>query len=149
MAYVMIVDDDEEFSRAAGIALRREGHEVSVVPDARSAMAAMESRTPDLVILDVMFPEDDFGGFEMARAMHDSPRLDRVPILMLSGVNGRFSLDFGPMDIDSTWLPVADFVSKPVNLDVLTAKAKSLLESATLVGSYADAGRGRAAADVR
>ncbi len=77
MAYVLIVDDDEEFAIAAAIVLRAEGHEVATKTETSAAMTAMQVRRPDLVILDVMFPEDDFAGFELARAMCKSRDLSR------------------------------------------------------------------------
>ena len=131
MAYLLIVDDDEEFAAAAAVALRQEGHEVARETGTESAIAAMKKRPPDLVVLDVMFPEDDFAGFDLARAMHGCPGLQRVPILMLTGVNSRFDINFSEFDIDCSWLPVSDFVSKPVDLGVLSSKVKALLEAAS------------------
>ena len=129
MAYVMIVDDDEEFAVAAAIVLRAEGHEVATQSDTSAAMTAMQSRPPDLVILDVMFPEDNFAGFELARAMCKSRDLSRIPILMLTGVNEKLGMRLSTLDADNSWLPVADFLQKPVNLDELVGKAKSLLQA--------------------
>lgn len=130
MAYLIIVDDDEEFAGAATLVLRREGHEVASATDSAAALAKMKERAPDLVILDVMFPEDDFAGFDLARAMHGCSNLSRIPILMLTGVNRRFAVDFSTFDIDNSWLPVTDFVNKPVDFGVLTAKITALLATA-------------------
>jgi DNA-binding response OmpR family regulator len=130
MAYVMIVDDDEEFAIAASIVLRAEGHEVATRTDTSAAMTAMQSRHPDLVILDVMFPEDNFAGFELARAMCKSRDLSRTPILMLTGVNEKLGMRLDARDTDNSFLPVTDFLQKPVNLDELVSKAKSLLKAA-------------------
>jgi len=131
MAYVMIVDDDEEFAVAAAIVLRAEGHEVATKTETSAAMTAMQSRRPDLVILDVMFPEDNFAGFELARAMCKSRDLSRIPILMLTGVNEKLGTRLDTLDTDNSFLPVSDFLQKPVNLDELAAKAKSLLQAAS------------------
>jgi DNA-binding response OmpR family regulator len=131
MAYVMIVDDDEEFAVAAAIVLRAEGHEVATNTETSAAMTAMQSRRPDLVILDVMFPEDNFAGFELARAMCKSRDLNRIPILMLTGVNEKLGMRLDTRDTDNSFLPVTDFLQKPVNLDELVSKAKSLLQAAS------------------
>jgi len=131
MAYVMIVDDDEEFAVAAAIVLRAEGHEVATKTETSAAMTAMQSRRPDLVILDVMFPEDNFAGFELARAMCKSRDLNRIPILMLTGVNEKLGMRLDTRDTDNSFLPVTDFLQKPVNLDELVSKAKSLLQAAS------------------
>jgi DNA-binding response OmpR family regulator len=141
MAYLIIVDDDEEFASAAAIALRKEGHEVARGADSETAIAMMKDRRPDLVILDVMFPGDDFAGFDLARAMHQCDGLDRVPILMLTGVNARFSIDFSKFDIDNSWLPVSDFLDKPVDFTILAAKVKSLLAAGSAPRGAAPAKR--------
>lgn len=131
MAYLMIVDDDEDFASAAAMVLRSAGHEVAIELDPKSAVKSMRERRPDLMILDVMFPEDVSGGFTLARIIqHDSESLKGMPILMLTAVNQKFPLGFGPNDIDGDWLPVADFVEKPVDLDVLRNKVSALLQKA-------------------
>jgi DNA-binding response OmpR family regulator len=94
-------------------------------------MTAMQVRRPDLVILDVMFPEDNFAGFELARAMCKSRDLNRIPILMLTGVNEKLGMRLDTRDTDNSFLPVTDFLQKPVNLDELVSKAKSLLQAAS------------------
>ena len=52
---------------AVATVCRAEGHEVAVANDAAGAEARFAERLPDAVILDVMFPENPSGGFELAR----------------------------------------------------------------------------------
>ena len=128
MAYVMIVDDDQDFAETIALVIRNEGHEVENKYDTESAFQSMQQKTPDLVLLDVMFPEDSSAGFELARTMrHENEKLKKVPILMLTAINARFPLGFGPNDIDSEWMPVTDFLEKPVDFDVLRDKVAKLL----------------------
>ncbi len=130
MAYVMIVDDDEDFAEAAGRALGGAGYEVHVHTDPDTAVENMERRRPDLVILDVMFPENSSAGFGLARTMrHYHEKLKDIPILMVTAVNQRFPLGFGHKDIDENWLPVTDFVEKPVDLRSLQNKVSALLSA--------------------
>jgi DNA-binding response OmpR family regulator len=123
-----MVDDDEDFASAVATVLRGGGHDVRIELDLSAALRSMTARQPDLVLLDVMFPEDSTGGFDLARRMrlsHDA--LKDVPILMLTAVNTRFPLGFSSKDIDEDWLPVTDFLEKPIDLDVLAERVKTIL----------------------
>ena len=130
MAYLLIVDDDEDFASTTATVLRTEGHEVQIELDIDSAVKSMESRPPDLAILDVMFPEDASAGFELARLIrHEKGELKDIPILMLTAINTKFPLGFGPKDIDDSWMPVTEFLEKPVDFDVLREKVAKLLSA--------------------
>jgi response regulator RpfG family c-di-GMP phosphodiesterase len=75
-----------------------------------------------------MFPENSYAGFELARTMHQQNKdLKEVPILMLTAVNARFPLGFSSEDIDETWMPVTEFLEKPVDLGALREKVADLL----------------------
>ncbi|HUT34740.1 MAG TPA: response regulator [Planctomycetota bacterium] len=131
MAYLLLVDDDEDFAAAAAKVLRGAGHEVHVALDTDSAVESMQQRRPDLAILDVMFPESSSAGFDLARQIRqDIKALRDVPLLMLTAVNSRFPLGFSSKDIDEHWLPVDDFLEKPVDLDLLCARVGDLLARA-------------------
>ncbi|MHC4480707.1 MAG: response regulator [Planctomycetota bacterium] len=133
MAYVLVVDDDEDFAKAAAKVLQDAGHEVGIQLEAADALERMEERVPDLVVLDVMFPEDNSAGFGLARRMRkEREKLNDVPILMLTAVNIKFPLGFSRRDIDDEWLPVADFLEKPVDLEALRDKVADLLHEARL-----------------
>jgi CheY-like chemotaxis protein len=135
MAYVLIVDDDEDFAQTTATVLRKEGHDVQIELDTHDAAQSMENKPPDLVVLDVMFPEDASAGFELARFMrNESEQLKAIPILMLTAINAKFPLGFGPKDIDSEWLPVTDFLEKPVDFDVLLDKVTKLLGEGSTTG---------------
>ena len=132
MAHLLIVDDDEDFTNAAATVLRQAGHEVQAEQDVSKAVQRMTDSPPDLLILDVMFPEDASAGFELARTLRSSgEKLRRVPILMLTAINTRFPLGFNSSDIDDAWLPVSDFLEKPVDFEVLKGKVAALLQGTT------------------
>ena len=135
MAYVMIVDDDQDFAETIAIVIRKEGHDVQIKLDTESAFQSMQNKTPDLVTLDVMFPENASAGFELARFMrNENETLKMIPILMLTAINAKFPLGFGPNDIDSEWMPVTAFLEKPVDFDVLLDKVAKLLGKGTTTG---------------
>ena len=127
MAYILIVDDDSDFANATAMVLKGAGHEVEVKLDTGGMAEKVSARRPALVILDVMFPENDAAGFEVARALRKDPSVPRIPILMLTAVNTKFPLGFSKDDIEESWLPITDFLEKPVDFDVLKKKVAQLL----------------------
>lgn len=131
MAYLLIVDDDEDFALANATVLQSAGHEVTIETSPQNALKVMQRRRPDLIILDVMFPEDASAGFTLSRNIrHFSDEFKNVPILMLTAVNSRFPLGFSARDVDDEWLPVTDFLEKPIDLDVLLKRVATLLQGA-------------------
>src|SRR5688500_12702355 len=60
---VLVVDDNKELTSVMARLLVHEGYEVDVAHDGLSALAAIEKRRPDLVVLDVVMPTPD--GFEV------------------------------------------------------------------------------------
>jgi len=50
--------------------------------------------------------------------------------LMLTAINTRVPLGFGAQDIDDVWMPVDDFLEKPVDLDQLQAKVAGMVGAA-------------------
>jgi len=135
MAKILIVDDDHDFVDSISMALKSKGHEIAAKFDTKDLVLKIEDEKPDLVILDVMFPEDDSAGFDAARVIRKakSPFKD-IPVLMLTAVNKKFPLGFSDKDIGSEWMPVTDFIEKPVDFDELTKKIDSFLDKPEMPG---------------
>jgi DNA-binding response OmpR family regulator len=125
MAYVLIVDDDEDFASALRTMLEASGHEADLRLDPAGGLKSIETRRPDLAILDVMFPESATAGFDLARQIRQ--RFGALPVIMLTAVNQRFPLGFSSGDIDESWLPVMAFLEKPIDFKMLKRKADELL----------------------
>jgi two-component system, NtrC family, nitrogen regulation response regulator NtrX len=124
MAYLLIVDDDPDFASSVATVCQSLGHEVLTLHTIQQARAALEQRRPDGIVLDVMFPEDPGAGFALAREIRR--RLPSMPILMLTAVNQQFPLGFSNKDISEKWLPVTDFLEKPVDFGLLRDKITRL-----------------------
>jgi len=125
MAYLLIVDDDPDFAGSVATVCESLGHETATVHTTEQGLVRVLQRRPDAVLLDVMFPEDPGAGFQLARELRR--RFEGLPILMLTAVNQQFPLGFSNKDIDAKWLPVTDFIEKPVDFSVLRQKITDIL----------------------
>jgi two-component system alkaline phosphatase synthesis response regulator PhoP len=125
---VYIVDDDEDLVESISMILQSKDYEVAAQYDDKDVVANVVAFGADLVILDVMFPEDSGAGFDVARALKSDERTSKLPILMLSAVNeaGIYVGSFSNRDRDETWLPVQEFVEKPIEPTALLAKVERL-----------------------
>ena len=127
MGKITIIDDDIEHAENLGIALKGDGHEVTTLDDTAGAVEILMGNKPDVVVLDVMFPENPSAGFDLARKIRQTAEIADLPILLLTGVNQEFPMDFSSDDIDAEWMPVQEFLEKPVDLQELLKKVKTLL----------------------
>ena len=128
MKRVYVVDDDKDMVESISIVLESTGYEVGAQYDDKNVVANVAEFGADLIILDVMFPDDSGAGFELARALKSDERTSHLPILMLSAINetGIYAGSFSNRDRDPSWLPVQEFVEKPISPKVLLAKVELL-----------------------
>jgi len=59
MAHILVVDDDEQVREVFKRTLESHGHQVVEAGDGRAAVAAYREKSPDLVVLDIIMPEQD------------------------------------------------------------------------------------------
>jgi DNA-binding response OmpR family regulator len=125
---VYLVDDDVDLVESMTMALENAGCEVKSQNDDKNLVENIRAFNPELIILDVMFPDDDGAGFKMARAIAHHDGIKNIPILMLSGVNkeGAFPGTFTNKDIDDVYMPVTEFIEKPIDPDALVAKVEEM-----------------------
>ena len=128
MKRIYLVDDDVDLVESMTMALENAGYEVKSQYDDKDLAENIRAFNPELIILDVMFPDDDGAGFKMARTIAHHDDIKKIPVLMLSGVNqeGDFPGKFSNKDIDDTYMPVTEFLEKPVDAEKLVAKVKEL-----------------------
>ncbi len=129
MAKIKIVDDDLDFAEAISIALKEKGHEVSIRDRVDGAIGELLSDKPDLLILDVMFPEQPTAGFDLARKIRKTSELKNLPVILLTSINDNFPTHFSSKDTTHDWLPVQDFVEKPLSIPSLLNKVHKLLSA--------------------
>jgi len=127
MPVIKIADDDVELAENLQVLLRKEGFTVTVQNRIEGLVDALVKNRPDLLVLDVMFPGTSVSGFDAAREIRRTRGIEDLPIILLTGVNQEFPLDFSAEDIDSDWLPVQAFMEKPVKAANLVKKINELL----------------------
>jgi CheY-like chemotaxis protein len=123
---ILIIDDDPDITEAMTVVLENKGYAVTSAADGSAGMAQIQAERPDLIILDVMMRTSQ-EGFELSRQLKGSAEYQDIPILMLTAVKDKTGLDFKSTAGDESWLPVEEFLDKPVKPDVLLEKVASLL----------------------
>jgi CheY-like chemotaxis protein len=130
---ILIIDDNQDMAVAVSMPLEAAGYQVAWAQSGHEGLDKILEIAPDLIILDVMM-ETGIAGFQVSLALRSpdpsSPyaRFRDMPILMLTAIHTTTSLRFGP---DEAYLPVDDFVEKPVDADILLEKVKTLLADRT------------------
>lgn len=121
---ILIVDDDPDFVEASRIVLETAGYQVVSATNGEQGLRAMHQARPDLVILDVMM-SGILDGLDASMRMKAEQGLKRTPILMISSIT---SSDYAAMFPTDEYIPVENFLSKPVSPNQLLAEVKRLLE---------------------
>ncbi len=83
---VMVVDDSVTVRKVTSRLLERQGMDVIVAKDGVEAVALLQERRPDVMLLDIEMPRMD--GFEVARQVRHDERLSDLPIVMISSRTG-------------------------------------------------------------
>lgn len=126
---VLIIEDDPDMALALRLPLEVSGYQVFDARSGEEGLHKVQELEPDLIILDAMM-ETTTAGFQVSLALRNpdsrSPyaAYRHIPILMVTAIHTTTSLRFGP---DEAYLPVDDFVEKPVDPDLLLTKVRALL----------------------
>lgn len=115
---VLVVDDDKIMRALAHDALEAD-FEIVEACDGEEALTAFDDFWPDLVLLDVVMPKKD--GFEACREIRRRDGGDVVPILMTTGLDNFEAIDRA-YEAGAT-----DFITKPINYDVLARRLHYML----------------------
>ena len=115
---ILVVDDSPDNVFLIQAILEEEGYKIVTASDGRTALAQVEQSLPDLVLLDVMMPGMD--GFEVTKRLRDNTSLPFIPILLITAYD-HLSVAKG-LDTGAD-----DFIRKPVEVDELLARVRSLL----------------------
>ena len=117
--HILLADDDEDIRDLVATTLRLSGYTVDTTDDGPTALALIDSRRPDLVLLDVVMP--GISGFEICRRLREQRAVPPPPVILLSGKTApaavRAGLEAG----------AARYHRKPVDLEGLLHDIRSVL----------------------
>jgi CheY-like chemotaxis protein len=122
---ILIIDDDIDLVEAMRLTLESAGFEVIDAQDGKKGIEKISSNSPDLVILDVMMGTQD-EGFHVAYQIKNNPETSDLPLIMLTAVGQETGFSFDK-DKDEDFLPVNEFLEKPIDPDTLIELVKKNL----------------------
>ncbi len=113
---ILIVDDDNNIAELISLYLTKECFDTLIVGDGESALEALKTFQPNLILLDLMLPGID--GYEVCRSVRSS---SNIPIIMLSAKGEIFDKVLG------LELGADDYMEKPFDTKELVARVKAVL----------------------
>lgn len=123
---ILLIDDDQDFVSMNRMALEKAGYQVLTAYDGKDGLEKAVREKPDCIVLDVMMTEET-EGFHTAKAIREHEALGRTPILMLTSIREAMDLPF-KYEPDEQFLPVTEFVEKPLPPAELVARVAKLTE---------------------
>jgi putative two-component system response regulator len=118
--YVLAVDDQEQNLELLDEMLTAAGYKVALASDGEAALAEIERRQPDCIVLDIMMPRMD--GYEVCSRLKADPKTRFIPILMLT------ALAEVADKVKGLEVGADDFLNKPVRREELLARIRSLVK---------------------
>lgn len=117
---ILVVDDEQHITELLSMALTMAGFEVQRAGSGRSALEAIESNRPDLVVLDVMLP--DLNGFDVMKRLRQTEGAGRrVPVIFLT------AKDTTADKVEGLRLGSDDYMAKPFSIEELVERVKAVL----------------------
>lgn len=117
---LLVVDDNETNRDVLSRRLQMQGYLTDTAADGIAALAAVEEREFDMVLLDIMMPDMD--GYEVLRRLKDAEKTRDLPVIMISALG----------DLDSVArcieMGAEDYLPKPFNPTLLKARVGACLE---------------------
>jgi DNA-binding response OmpR family regulator len=117
---ILLVDDDQFIAVAYKDGLERAGYQLYVAHDGKEAEEILKSRTPDLILLDLIMPK--MNGFELLQVIKADKNLKDVPVLVLTNLSQdsdkEEAMSYGVVDV---------MVKTDVSLKDLVTRINSLL----------------------
>jgi chemosensory pili system protein ChpA (sensor histidine kinase/response regulator) len=116
---VMVVDDSVTVRKVTSRLLERQGMDVMLAKDGVEAIALLQERRPDIVLLDIEMPRMD--GYQLATHVRNDAKLKNLPIIMITSRSGE------KHRAKAIEIGVNDYLSKPYQESQLVAAISALL----------------------
>ncbi len=130
---ILVVDDDPDIVESLNIVLESADFDVDTAATMSDGLAQVESKRPDLILLDIMMPRGTEGFHFVWKLRSQYPdSIKDTPILVLTAIHSTTELRFYPDQSDGTYepgefLPVQGFIDKPVEPASLLKRISSVL----------------------
>ena len=118
---ILVIDDDDDIADNTRRILSYEGFEVDTSDRVEDGLKKIEKDSPDLVLLDIMFPEGKTLGFEAA--LEIKKLRPNLPVFAFSAINREYAFEFQKEDVH-----VEEFIVKPIDSKNLVKLIKKYLE---------------------
>lgn len=119
MALIYIVEDDESIQEIEAVALKSSGHDIVTFGNAKSFYEKIEEILPDLILLDVMLPDEN--GNEIIKKLRGKVETKKIPVIMVTAKTSEMDLVRG---IENG---ADDYLKKPFSVMELISRVKALL----------------------
>lgn len=119
MALIYVVEDDKSIQEIEVFALSNVGYQVEGFGSARELYHALGQRMPDLLLLDVMLPDED--GLSIVRKLRSEENTASLPIIMVTAKTTELDKVKG-LDMGAD-----DYVTKPFGVMELISRVKAIL----------------------
>ncbi len=129
---ILIIDDDPDLVESMQITLEANDYQVESAYNGTEGLRLVKEINPDLIILDVMM-DSITEGFQVSYQLRSrDPQSEyraysNIPILMVTGISQKMHMKFSP-EADEDYLPVDEFVEKPIQFEALLEKVERLIK---------------------
>jgi len=118
---ILIIDDDLDILETMQSLLEYEGFQIISADSVEKGIETIGLASPDLILLDIMFPEKKTRGFEAAAEIKE--RYPAIPVFVLTAINREYAFGFSKEDVRAD-----EFLNKPVKTDFLVGLIKKHLK---------------------
>jgi len=116
---IFFLEDDDNIRKLVCYALNKEGYEVKGFETPSLFWKGIENEIPQLVLLDIMLPEED--GLSVLKKLQGSKRYNNIPVIMITAKNSEFDKATG-LDLGAD-----DYIAKPFGMVEFVSRVRAVL----------------------